>query len=140
MNQTVEENGSRILRRLINPGFITSESATVPAQSEPISGVDKFEERVLARACQCVRANRAAFDAIDARFGVALAKQDFAGWKGAYLWKYAGRRIGIGPDTKVPFDHRSRSRTRARRLGQGRSWHDRTLADFEGGDNAGLLE
>ena len=45
MNQTVEENGRRILHRLINPGFITSESATVPAQSEPISATTKSDAR-----------------------------------------------------------------------------------------------
>ena len=45
MNHTAEENARRILRRLINPGFITAESATVPAQSEPVSATTKSDAR-----------------------------------------------------------------------------------------------
>jgi hypothetical protein len=45
MNHTAEENARRILRPLIDMGFVTSESATVPAQSEAISGTTTSHAR-----------------------------------------------------------------------------------------------
>jgi len=45
MNHTAEENARRILRRLMNPGFVTPESVTVPDQSEAISATTKSDNR-----------------------------------------------------------------------------------------------
>jgi len=45
MNHTAEENARRILRRLIDPGFVTSKSATLSAQSAAVSATTKFDTR-----------------------------------------------------------------------------------------------
>jgi predicted deacylase len=43
MNHTAEENARQILRRLIDLGFVTSESATAPAQSAAVSATKKSD-------------------------------------------------------------------------------------------------